>query len=101
MWVWCRQPFSAIAEYSDVKNKLIDFSSSSSSNRPTSDLAYSLSAHRIMMSCQEHVEDLVGPEQARFFTKHWTPAEGTPVRGAVLFIHGCAGWSRRTSRYKS
>ncbi|BGP56809.1 hypothetical protein JCM8202v2_004440 [Rhodotorula sphaerocarpa] len=48
------------------------------------------------MSCQEHVEDLVGPEQARFFTKHWTPAEGTAVRGAVLFVHG---FIERIERY--
>ena len=36
----------------------------------------------------EHVEDLTGREGARFFTKHWTPAPTTPVRAAVLFVHG-------------
>ena len=36
----------------------------------------------------EHVEDFTGPEGARFYTKHWTPAPTTPVRAAVLFVHG-------------
>lgn len=31
---------------------------------------------------------MTGPEGARFFTKHWTPAPTTPVRAAVLFVHG-------------
>ncbi|GAA5977367.1 hypothetical protein JCM10908_004954 [Rhodotorula pacifica] len=44
----------------------------------------------------EHVEDIVGPEKARFFTKHWTPAQGTPVKAAVLFVHG---FIERVERY--
>ncbi|TKA51607.1 hypothetical protein B0A53_05484 [Rhodotorula sp. CCFEE 5036] len=42
----------------------------------------------------EHVEEMTGPEGARFFTKHWTPAPTTPVRAAVLFVHG-----QRVERY--
>ncbi|GAA5864113.1 hypothetical protein JCM3774_006385 [Rhodotorula dairenensis] len=44
----------------------------------------------------EHCEDIVGPESARFFTKHWTPTAPTPVRAAVLFVHG---FIERVERY--
>ena len=44
----------------------------------------------------EHVEDMAGPEGARFFTKHWTPEPPTPVRAAVLFVHG---FIERVERY--